>query len=84
DYRYKGTIERAPAGLVPWFAVPGRRSARSTVVFGHWSALGRVHWPEHGVYGLDTGYVWGGRLTALRLDDGRSFDVAAAQSEQRP
>lgn len=82
DYRYKGTIDGAPADLLPWFAVPGRRSARSTVVFGHWSALGHVHWPEHRVYGLDTGYVWGGRLTALRLDDGKIFDVAAPQAEQ--
>ena len=56
-------------GLMPWFAVPGRRSAGTTVLFGHWSTLGKVHWPEHRVYGLDTGAVWGGRLTALRLDD---------------
>lgn len=84
DYRYKGTIERAPPGLLPWFAVSGRRSARSTVLFGHWSALGRVHWPGHHVYGLDTGYVWGGRLSALRLDDRRLFHVAAPAAERLP
>lgn len=81
DYRYKGTIEQAPADLLPWFAVPGRRSARSTVAFGHWSALGRVHWPAHRVYGLDTGYIWGGQLSALRLEDRRLFAVKAPAAQ---
>jgi bis(5'-nucleosyl)-tetraphosphatase (symmetrical) len=84
DFRYKGGIEGAPAPLLPWFAVPGRRSRRSTVVFGHWSTLGRVHWPEQRVYGLDTGYVWGGRLTALRLEDHRLFAVAAPRPPPNP
>jgi bis(5'-nucleosyl)-tetraphosphatase (symmetrical) len=75
DLDYKGPADRAPPGLLPWFAVPGRRSAGATVLFGHWSALGRVHWPGHRVYGLDTGCVWGRELTALRLDDGRLFSV---------
>ncbi len=69
---------------MPWFAVPGRRTRRTPVVFGHWSTLGRVAWPQANVHGLDTGYVWGGRLTALRLDDGQLFDVAAAQAERMP
>lgn len=77
DYRYKRAPDAAGEGLMAWFAVPGRRSASSTILFGHWSTLGRVHWPEHRIYGLDTGYVWGGRLTALRLDDGQLFDVAS-------
>lgn len=77
DYRYKRSPEQAPAGLMPWFAVPGRRSRRSTIVFGHWSTLGLVHWADHQVYGLDTGYLWGGRLTALRLEDRQVFDVTA-------
>lgn len=84
DYRYKGRPSEAPAGLRPWFAVPGRRSRRSTVIFGHWSTLGVVHWPEHCVYGLDTGYVWGGRLTALRLEDRRLYAVEAPHVERQP
>lgn len=71
-------------GLLPWFAFPGRRSRRSTIVFGHWSTLGRVHWPEYGVYGLDTGYVWGGQLSALRLDDRRLFAVTAPAAVRQP
>jgi bis(5'-nucleosyl)-tetraphosphatase (symmetrical) len=73
--------KEAPAprddGLMPWFMVPGRRSADTTLLFGHWSTLGRVHWPEQRIYGLDTGAVWGGRLTALRIDDGELLDVAS-------
>jgi bis(5'-nucleosyl)-tetraphosphatase (symmetrical) len=69
DLKSKGPPGSQPARLLPWFAAPNRRSAGTTLVFGHWSTLGRVHWPEHQVYGLDTGAVWGGRLTALRLDD---------------
>jgi diadenosine tetraphosphatase ApaH/serine/threonine PP2A family protein phosphatase len=59
--------EHAPPGLMPWFRFPGRRSAGLRLVFGHWSTLGDLS--EQGAYGLDTGCVWGGRLTALRLDD---------------
>jgi bis(5'-nucleosyl)-tetraphosphatase (symmetrical) len=55
----------APEGFMPWFDVPGRRTAHDTVAFGHWSTLG---WLGRGdVIGLDTGCVWGGCLTALRL-----------------
>ena len=67
DLEEKGPPERAPPGLVPWFRLPGRRSRSLKLVFGHWSSLGYV--AESGVWGLDTGCVWGGRLTALRLDD---------------
>lgn len=71
----KGGPGSQPAGLLPWFAVPGRASAGSRILFGHWSTLGRIHWPEHRVWGLDTGCVWGGRLTALCLDDGREQGI---------
>jgi bis(5'-nucleosyl)-tetraphosphatase (symmetrical) len=63
---HKGTVEDAPAGLVPWFRHPRRATKDDALVFGHWSALGYV--AEAGLRGLDTGCVWGGALTALRLD----------------
>ncbi len=75
DLSHKGPPGEAPEGLLPWFAVPGRRSAQQTVIFGHWSALGRVAWPGHRAYGLDTGCVWGRKLTALRLQDRKLFAV---------
>jgi bis(5'-nucleosyl)-tetraphosphatase (symmetrical) len=67
-------------GLVPWFAAPGRASAGTDIVFGHWSTLGRYEDRVNGVYALDSGCVWGGALTALRLDVERRewFDVPCA------
>jgi bis(5'-nucleosyl)-tetraphosphatase (symmetrical) len=63
--------------LLPWFRVPERRSSGAKILFGHWSTLG-LH-RENGCYGLDTGCLWGGELTALRLDepDFPSFSVPA-------
>lgn len=72
---YKGPLGTQPADCLPWFAVPGRRSAGKKIVFGHWSALGQVHWPEYAVYGVDSGCVWGGALTALRLEDLKTFSL---------
>ena len=62
----KGAPQQQPT-LIPWFKVPGRRSASERIVFGHWSTLGMYH--GDGVYCLDSGCVWGGSMTALRLDD---------------
>lgn len=73
DFKSKGETDDAPAGYLPWFEVPGRKSAAATVVFGHWSALGLVRRP--GVMALDSGCVWGGSLSAVRLEDGKLFQV---------
>jgi bis(5'-nucleosyl)-tetraphosphatase (symmetrical) len=67
DMRDKGPPGTQPKRLTPWFQVPGRRSSALNIVFGHWSALGLRE--ERGVLALDTGCVWGGRLTAARLDE---------------
>jgi bis(5'-nucleosyl)-tetraphosphatase (symmetrical) len=64
--RQKGPLASMPAGLVPWFRAPDRRWRGERIVCGHWSALGYVC--EDGVLGLDTGCVWGGTLTAQRVD----------------
>ena len=83
EYRYKRAAAGAPSGLLPWFAIPGRRSRRTTVLFGHWSTLEQVHWPQWNVYGLDSGYLWGGKLTALRLEDRQLFAVKAPAANAR-
>jgi bis(5'-nucleosyl)-tetraphosphatase (symmetrical) len=66
DVKAKGAPQELKEPLLPWYAVPDRRSQKVRVVFGHWSTLGYID--DHGVLGLDTGCVWGGALTAVDLD----------------
>ena len=68
DFAHKES-ESGPvgSGLLPWFDLPGRRTMDVTVVFGHWSALGLILRPN--LVGLDSGCVWGGKLTAVCLDN---------------
>jgi bis(5'-nucleosyl)-tetraphosphatase (symmetrical) len=66
DLRHKGTPGTQPVDLLPWFRVPGRRTREQRVVFGHWSTLGL--YDGDGVLGLDSGCLWGGALSAARLD----------------
>ena len=79
DFRSKGETTSAPAGYLPWFAVPGRRSADHRLVTGHWSALGLRQTENH--LALDTGCLWGRHLTAICLEDGRLFQVDCAPGE---
>lgn len=76
DLKDKGD-DGAASGLVPWFEMPVRASAPLRIVFGHWSTLRlpRARWSALQVYPLDTGAVWGGELTAMRLEDGALFAV---------
>ena len=67
DLHNKGPLDRAAPELIPWFRHPGRRSAGLRIVFGHWSLLAGVS--HDGAFSVDTGCVYGGKLTALRLDD---------------
>lgn len=73
-FDFSGPLKALPPGRVPWFAFPGRQSATHTVVCGHWAALG-LHL-EPNVLALDSGCVWGGALTALRLEDRQLFQVS--------
>ena len=66
EFESKEGPGQAPAGFMPWFDVPNRRTAQDTVVFGHWSTLGPL--TRRDVLAMDTGCVWGGCLSALRLD----------------
>ncbi|MGO4325675.1 symmetrical bis(5'-nucleosyl)-tetraphosphatase [Cupriavidus sp. 2TAF22] len=65
DLKTKEGPGGSPAGYMPWFDIPGRRTEGTTVVCGHWSTLGLVMRPN--LMALDTGCVWGGKLTAARL-----------------
>jgi bis(5'-nucleosyl)-tetraphosphatase (symmetrical) len=66
--RVKGSPKKAQSqSLIPWFEAREARWRGARLVFGHWSTLGFFN--NDDVTGLDTGCVWGGTLTALRLDD---------------
>ena len=65
---HKGAPEQQTDSVLPWFRLPQRRSRGLRILFGHWSTLGRVAWEDEGVWGLDSGCVWGGSLSALRID----------------
>jgi bis(5'-nucleosyl)-tetraphosphatase (symmetrical) len=69
EFATKDGAEAAPPGFTAWFDAPGRKTASTRVAFGHWSTLGLLDRPD--VLGLDTGCVWGGKLSAARVDGGR-------------
>ncbi len=79
DMDFKGAPDDAPASLTPWFDVPGRAAASHTIVFGHWSTMGLILRP--GLIGLDTGCVWGGSLTAVRLGTREVLQVPCPRSQ---
>lgn len=85
EFDTKEAAGAAPEGFMPWFDVPGRRTASQTIAFGHWSTLGGLGRSD--VLGLDTGCVWGGCLTALRVgaspQEHECIQVECAQ-EQEP
>ncbi|OGA19630.1 MAG: bis(5'-nucleosyl)-tetraphosphatase (symmetrical) [Betaproteobacteria bacterium RIFCSPLOWO2_02_FULL_63_19] len=81
DFKTKGESTRAPAGCVPWFEVPARASQSATIICGHWSALGLKLLPN--LIALDAGCVWGGKLTAIRLEDRTIAQVDSATGSDR-
>ena len=76
DFVTKEGAGAAPPGCRPWFEVPGRRSAGQRIAFGHWSMLGLQVRAD--LLALDTGCVWGGKLSAVRIDGGRQEVVQVA------
>jgi len=73
EFKFKGEEKDIPEGYWAWFNVPSRTSADVTVVCGHWSALGLK--VEQRIIALDTGCLWGGPLSAIRLEDRLLFQV---------
>lgn len=80
DFATKEGAGAAPHGFMPWFDVPGRQTADVTVAFGHWSTLGLLQRPH--IWALDTGCVWGGCLSALRLDAQGQSEVVQVRCDQ--
>jgi bis(5'-nucleosyl)-tetraphosphatase (symmetrical) len=79
DFKFKGELADIPAGYMPWFDVPARKSADTTILFGHWSALGLQQ--RANLFALDTGCLWGNKLTALRLEDRKIFQVSCSPED---
>ncbi len=73
EFKFKGEVDAIPTGYLPWFNLPQRQSAEATVIFGHWSALGLKVTPN--IIALDTGCLWGGPMTAIRLEDRQIFQI---------
>jgi bis(5'-nucleosyl)-tetraphosphatase (symmetrical) len=74
EFTHSGEPAEIPQGFMPWFDVPGRASAETPILFGHWSAHGLV--VQSDVVALDTGCLWGRALTAIRLEDRTIFEVS--------
>lgn len=71
DLKYNGGLDGAPKDLFPWFSL--RDDPGVEIYFGHWAALGIYHHRQY--HCLDSGCVWGGKLSALRLEDQKLFQV---------
>ena len=67
EFDSKEGFGAGPKGYIPWFKVPKRQTRDTLTYFGHWSTLGLLRQPN--VIGLDTGCVWGGKLTAMEIPE---------------
>jgi len=76
----KGAPGSQANNLVPWFEVPNRKNADMRIVFGHWSTLGAID--SDTIYPVDTGCLWGESLTALRLEDCKTFSIDCPQMKE--
>ncbi|WOV90552.1 MAG: symmetrical bis(5'-nucleosyl)-tetraphosphatase [Candidatus Zeuxoniibacter abyssi] len=74
---YSGEVENTPSGYLPWFEAWEKPPDKTTVIFGHWSALG--FYRRENLLCLDSGCLWGRQLTAMRLEDEQIFQVPAAE-----
>jgi bis(5'-nucleosyl)-tetraphosphatase (symmetrical) len=81
DFDLKESAAQAPAHLQPWFDLPARRTLADRLAFGHWSTLGLKVTPT--LLGLDTGCVWGGRLSAALVREGQAPQIFSVQSSVR-
>ncbi len=71
----KGPPAAQAQDVLPWFRVPGRRSRDERILFGHWSTLGYL--AEDNIWSLDSGCLWGGALTAIRVRRKKAFATIA-------
>jgi bis(5'-nucleosyl)-tetraphosphatase (symmetrical) len=83
-FNFKGPPGSQPPALHPWYRVKQRKNRAVPIIFGHWATItmgNDTDFSSANVYPLDTGCVWGGRLSAMRLEDGSYFSVPSRQTE---
>lgn len=80
--KYKGPPGSQPPEYRPWFELPDRKSRHMNIVFGHWSTLGKRN--DAGIFPLDTACLWGGKLTALRIDTAPQWFILPCAAQQIP
>lgn len=80
DLKTSGGLAAAAPGYLPWFDLPGRKTANTTIAFGHWSTLGYLQRDD--IISLDTGCVWGGCLSAMRLGKKGAHELIQVDCEQ--
>ncbi len=81
DFSFKGELKDVPNGYLPWFDLPNRASFQQTIIFGHWSALGLQQ--RENIVALDTGCLWGGKLTAICLETKEITQVSSDKRDLR-
>lgn len=77
DFSANEGLDSQPPGYLPWFRQPRREPLPARILCGHWAALGFYETDE--MIALDSGCVWGNRLTAVRLEDRAQFSVPSAE-----
>ena len=82
DFDTKVAPGKQSTSLIPWYSLPNRKTKDNKIIFGHWSTVhigNEKNFKQYNVYPIDTGCLWGGRLTAMRLEDEKVFSVPSEQ-----
>ena len=74
-FAFKKGLKDLPFNFVPWFKLKISALTRDDrLIFGHWAALnGKTN--KQNIIGLDTGCVWGNKLTFVRLEDSKKYFI---------
>lgn len=81
EFDFKGELQDIPVGYMPWFDVVSRKSHDAQIICGHWSALGLQQ--RGNIHALDTGCLWGGKLTAMCLET-KAITQVASDAKDKP
>ncbi len=81
EFDFKGELDDIPHGYLPWFDVASRKSHAANIICGHWSALGLQQ--RENIHALDTGCLWGGKLTAMCLET-KAITQAPSDAKDNP